>query len=405
MGTLKRNGDSFPSKDPETINIKAEVYTDKDSGEAVCSMESIGLIVRSSCPDKFSCKDDLVISKITEGVSNILYKVSPACNEPSKAVIVRIYGVGRDLLIDENEEAVLFSELANVGFGPPILGKFLNGRVEGYLHCRSMAPIDMCQTKPIDFVSSIAREMARMHNLNIVCRGDNVLWDRLHAWGNKAQKITFSDDDSKQDVLISLDVPLMVKEAQWVESVLKENSGSLDSSLTVGLSSSHNSTVEESQRFYRRMMSHVSFCHLDVCSTNIMWGDEEPERVHLIDYEYSGYSPRGFDLANHWYEYSGFETEFSHAYPSQEVKRHFLLSYCAALVPPLLEGPKIDGSTQNLNLNAISKEVERYVAVSDLIWYFWAIIKASDSQIDFDYLEYAGTRLRSYKFHKDWVTA
>ncbi len=404
MCKRKCNGDSFPSEDPEVINVKAEVYTDKDSGEAMCSMESIGLIVCSSCPDKFSNKDDLVASKISEGVSNLLYKVSPVNKEPSKTVIVRVYGVGRDLLIDENEEIVLFSELANAGFGPPILGKFLNGRVEGYLHCRSMVPSDMYQTKPIDFVSIIAREMAHMHNLNILCSGDNLLWDRLYAWGNEAQKITFRDD-SKQDILISLEVPMMVKEAKWIESVLKENSGSLDSNLTLGLSSSCNSIVEESQRFYRGMMSHISFCHFDLCSSNVMYSDEEPERVHLIDYEYSGYSPRGFDLADHWYEYSGFETEFSHAYPSQEVKRHFLLSYCAALVPPLLEGPKLDRSKQILDLDAICKEVERYVAVADLIWYFWAIIKASDSQVDFDYLEYADTRLRSYKFHKGWVTA
>ncbi len=376
----------------EVIDIEAEVCTDKDGGETTCSVESIGLIVYSLCPDKFSNKDDLVISKISEGVSNLLFKVSPVSSEPSSAVIVRVYGVGRGRLIDEREELLLFSELADVGFGPPILGRFLNGRVEGYLNCRTMVPSDMCQTEPKDYVSMIAREMAHMHILNILsCCSTNLLWDRLSAWANEAQKITFRDD-SKEDVLISLDVPMMVKEAQWIESVLEEHCGSLDRDLL--------QDIPVIQGFCREMMSSVVFCHFDMCSTNVMCSDEGPERVHLIDYEYSGYCPRGFDLANHWYEYSGFETDFTKAYPSQEVKRHFISSYCAALVPEFLKGPK-----KNFDLDAICKEVERYVAVSDLIWYFWSIIKASDSQADFDYLYYAGTRLRSYKFHKGWVCA
>ncbi len=381
---------------PEVIDINAKVITDKNSGEIKCSAESIGLILCSSCPDKFSNKDDLVISKISEGVSNILFKVSPVSREPSLTVIVRIYGIGRDVLIDEHGELVLFSELALVGFGPPILGRFLNGRVEGYLNCRSMVPSDMCQIEPRDYVAMIAREVGHMHSLNIVSCGNNILWDRLSAWGNEAQKIAFHDD-SKQDILVRLDVPMMLKEAQWIESVLKGHVGSLDSDLL--------QDVPASQRSYRGMMSHIVFSHLDMCSTNILYSDDEPERVHLIDYEYSGYCPRGFDLANHWYEYCGFGDDFSTPFPSQEVKRHFLLSYCAAVGPRLLEGLKTDRFTQNLDLDAISKEVERYVAVSDMLWYFWSIVKATDSHIDFDYLKYASTRLRSYKFHKSWITA
>ncbi len=377
----------------EVVDIEAEVCTDKDGGEATCSVESIRLIVCSLCPDKFSNRDDLMVSKISEGVSNLLFKVSPVSRDPSLTVIVRVYGVGRDMLIDERQELLLFSELSDVGFGPPILGRFLNGRVEGYLNCRTMLPCEMNQTEPKDYVSLIALEMVRMHSLDIksIC-SNNILWDRLSAWAHEAQKVTFCDD-SKKDVLISLDVPMMVKEAQWIESVLKEHDGSLDRNL-------RQEGFTRVQRRFRNVASTVVFCHFDMCSTNVMCSDEEPERVHLIDYEYSGYCPRGFDMANHWYEHSGFETDFTKAYPSQEVKQHFIEEYFQLRVSDVYHDPNFHSHS-----DAICKEVERYVAVSDLIWYFWSIIKSGDSQADFDYLDYACTRSRSYKFHKGWVCA
>ena len=49
----------------------------------------------------------------------------------------------------------------------------------------------------------------------------------------------------------------------------------------------------------------------------------------LIDYEYSCYGPRGFDLANHFVEYAGFDCDWS-LLPAVEQRRAFFAAYLQA---------------------------------------------------------------------------
>lgn len=57
------------------------------------------------------------------------------------------------------------------------------------------------------------------------------------------------------------------------------------------------------------------------------------ERLRLIDYEYSGYNPRGFDVGNHFCEWmADYEKPEPHllafdSYPGEEDKRRFCRAY------------------------------------------------------------------------------
>jgi ethanolamine kinase len=39
--------------------------------------------------------------------------------------------------------------------------------------------------------------------------------------------------------------------------------------------------------------------------------DDATQRVRLIDFEYGAYNPRAFDIANHFCEMCGFESDWS----------------------------------------------------------------------------------------------
>lgn len=71
------------------------------------------------------------------------------------------------------------------GFAPPYLGRFLNGRIEGYVAARPLQPEEMGQRSPVDFVSLIAREMARLHRLPVTKVGSQreaEVWSTLPRW-------------------------------------------------------------------------------------------------------------------------------------------------------------------------------------------------------------------------------
>ncbi|CAN0580153.1 unnamed protein product, partial [Ectocarpus sp. 12 AP-2014] len=59
--------------------------------------------------------------------------------------------------------------------------------------------------------------------------------------------------------------------------------------------------------------------------------------VSLIDYEYAGYNPRGFDVGNHFCEWmADYSTAEPHVldlerYPSRQERRTFSRAYLAAM--------------------------------------------------------------------------
>lgn len=73
----------------------------------------------------------------------------------------------------------------SVGFAPPFHGRFTNGRVEGFLKARPLEPADMSQRSPVDFVSLIAKELARLHRLSVTTVGpvgEAEMWQVLPKW-------------------------------------------------------------------------------------------------------------------------------------------------------------------------------------------------------------------------------
>ncbi|XP_049287963.1 choline/ethanolamine kinase isoform X2 [Anopheles funestus] len=148
--------------------------------------------------------------------------------------------------------------------------------------------------------------------------------------------------------------------------------------------------------------------------------DGEPELM-IIDFEYCAYNYRGFDLANHFLEYTFDYTNaqapyFYHKldqYPSVEQQEKFIVQYLSHLSAPMDDGleisdrddpteeeerPKVSsmGGSEIDEIEQVRREVQCFTMASHLFWSLWAIVNVYQ-EIEFGYMEYAICRLKQYQ--------
>jgi len=129
----------------------------------------------------------------------------------------------------------------------------------------------------------------------------------------------------------------------------------------------------------------VTFCHNDTLGPNLIY-DKDTGKICFVDYEYASLNYRGFDIANHFCEYAGFELDYSR-FPSKEVQLQLLTSYLTTALgqPPSQE-----------RLGELYDEVTKCVPLSHLLWGLWGFIQSTISTIEFDYFTYGIQRLQEY---------
>ncbi|OQR95728.1 choline/ethanolamine kinase [Achlya hypogyna] len=137
--------------------------------------------------------------------------------------------------------------------------------------------------------------------------------------------------------------------------------------------------------------SPVVFCHNDLQYGNVMVSSKTNDVV-FIDFEYSHYNPRGYDLGNHFSEWCyNYHGDAPHVgdfdkYPTVAEQRAF----CAAYL-------ETDGATPEA-VEALRREANAYALATHLFWSLWGFIQATQSTIDFDFTSYATCRWAA--FHK-----
>jgi ethanolamine kinase len=298
--------------------------------------------------------NDLKCSICTAGLTNKLVKVE----HNTSTVLVRIYGRGTHLLIDRKQELSNLIRLSQLGFCPGIYGYFNNGMVYGYVHGCVYTPSDMVDAHKSYLV---AEHMASWHQID-TNRDKPQLFVTLQKWLDFLP-FQYSDDTKNQ---------LFSTFGYTIDSLRKE-------SLYL-------------QRKLEAIGSPVVFCHNDIQVGNIVY-DPENDSVRFIDYEYGCVSYRGFDIGNHFCEFGGTNGDWT-KYP----KREFQLKWFRNYIRSSGQEP-----TPNL-LEFMYKEVNAFSLASHFFWSIWALIQAEISDIDFDYLNYAHSRLQEYYRHRDtWL--
>jgi len=146
----------------------------------------------------------------------------------------------------------------------------------------------------------------------------------------------------------------------------------------------------------KHLLFRVCATHNDLLSGNIL-ARKKDDSVIFIDYEYGCYNYAGFDIANHFNEYAGFDCNFEKWYPKRDAQLDFMKVYLKqkgvlpAGFPPELLKP---GNEQSAAFDdALILWLNLFAYLDHFFWGLWGVCQAYFSIVDFDYLEYAEMRL------------
>ncbi|PVU88719.1 hypothetical protein BB561_005732 [Smittium simulii] len=282
--------------------------------------------------------EDLSLTQFTEGITNKRKE----------------YGRKSEYIIDRQREIFNTLELSKVGLAQKIYCRFNNGIVYGYTEGTTVSPKEITQAPMINL---IPKTLAKWHNSVIGGDKSPVLFVTLKKW---LANIPDTYSDPKKDAFF------------------KNNFSKHEISEQIAFI--ENQAIKTN--------SPVSFCHNDLLSGNILLA-ESKDSVSFIDFEYGAYNYRGYDIANHFCEYAGFECDYTR-YPNREHQAKWLTLYLSEL-------HSIDQAQVNKDeLENLIYEISVFANASSLYWGIWSLIQANFSEIDFDYLSYAKLRFDHY---------
>uniref|UniRef100_A0A8C5J891 Ethanolamine kinase n=1 Tax=Junco hyemalis TaxID=40217 RepID=A0A8C5J891_JUNHY len=323
-------------------------------------------------------EEQLLISPIRGGLSNMLFQCSlpdtiEAVADEPRTVLLRLYGailqMGAEAMV---LESVMFAILAERALGPKLYGIFPQGRLEEFIPSRKLSTEELSIP---DISAEIAEKMARFHGMKMPFNKEpKWLFGTMEKYLNQVMRIKFTRESQtrKLNKLLSYNLP---QEMQNLRAMLEATS------------------------------SPVVFCHNDCQEGNILLleGREssENQKLMLIDFEYSSYNYRGFDIGNHFcewmYDYSYEKYPFFKAsvlkYPSKKQQLHFLSSYLSAFHDGF---ENLSDEEKSELEEVVLVEVNRFALASHFFWGLWSIIQAKISSIEFGYLEYALSRFDAY---------
>ncbi|XP_068131973.1 choline/ethanolamine kinase isoform X2 [Hyperolius riggenbachi] len=279
------------------------------------------------------------VSVVSGGLSNLLYKcslidsVQTQSSEP-RQVLLRLYGAilqGVDSLV---LESVMFAILAERSLGPHLYGVFPQGRLEEYIPSRRLVTAELSDP---EISSEIAAKLAIFHRMEMPFNKKPIwLFKTMEKYMSQISSLTFT-----QDALVE---KFNILKSFHLEEEMKKLRCLLEST-----------------------PSPVMFCHNDVQEGNILLlsarSSHPSDKLMLIDFEYSSYNYRGFDIGNHFcewvYNYQHDEWPFYKAelsnYPTREQQLHFFRSY-------LSEGhPELSEEDRRVQEEAMVIEVNRYI--------------------------------------------
>uniref|UniRef100_A0A3Q3XHB6 Ethanolamine kinase n=1 Tax=Mola mola TaxID=94237 RepID=A0A3Q3XHB6_MOLML len=322
-------------------------------------------------------EEDFHIAIIRGGLSNKLFLCSlpdstDTVGDEPRNVLLRLYGAilqGAEAMV---LESVMFAILAERELGPRLYGIFPQGRLEEYVPSRKL---DTCELSNPSISAEVAEKMAKFHGMRMPFNKEpKWLFGTMDKYLSQVMRLTFTRESHlrRYNRLLSHNLP---QEMDMLKSLLE---------------STH---------------SPVVFCHNDCQEGNILLlkghQSSDKQKLMLIDFEYSSYNYRGFDIGNYFcewmYDYNCDVFPFfkvnAQAYPSKAQQLHFIERYLRESDP----GFDILSEEDQMKVKeGLYIEVNRFSLASHLFWGLWSIIQARLSTIKFGYLEYAQARFDAY---------
>ncbi|XP_062837342.1 choline/ethanolamine kinase isoform X1 [Anolis carolinensis] len=333
---------------------------------------------------RLAAPDELRIAPVSGGLSNLLYKCSlpeglPSAEGEPRQVLLRVYGAilqGVDSLV---LESVMFAILAERQLGPRLYGIFPQGRLEEYIPSRRLVTEDLPEPS---ISQEIAVKMARFHAMAMPFNKEpKWMFATMEGYLRQISELTFPEEAQHRH--------LQRFRAYDLEAEMRSLRALLEAT-----------------------PSPVVFCHNDVQEGNILLlagreasssssSSSSSDRLMLIDFEYSSYNFRGFDIANHFcewiYNYAHDQWPFYKAtpenYPNRLQQLHFIRCY---LEEAKGKSEPLSPEDQERTEEEMLLEISRFAMASHFFWGLWSILQAKISTIEFGYLEYAQCRFEAY---------
>lgn len=321
--------------------------------------------------------------------------------EPSR-VLIRFYGQNNNVHELENQVKV-FKIITRKELGPKLFGEFEGGRLEEFLPAR---PLSRLNSKDPQISAIVAKRLATIHNLDVPIQ-------KCNTWlVNKYEEfLDYINDNIKlfDEHELQSSTKLIAKQMLLID-------------------------FSEEIRFlgdqFEKSTSPVVFSHNDLHRGNILFTEVSKtrstlaDRIVLIDFEYSSYNYRGYDIANYFLE-AAFEYEpskypfFSYIqdrFPSKSECLTFIRHYLNKMskissrrrstTSNSLSGHHFNSGDNMLNYEILCKsshdaknpnaggetyeekvlqELEPFLMASHLFWILWSIKNgiASDKSFGF----------------------
>ncbi|XP_071947702.1 ethanolamine kinase 1-like isoform X1 [Antedon mediterranea] len=303
---------------------------------------------------------DIQFKIFTSGITNKLIGCYLGENK-SNMVLVRIYGLKTEVIIDRESEIKTFQILFAADCGPELYAIFNNGLCYDYI---TGVTLTMQSVRDEQIAKLIAKELVRMHCIQPPegAVPEPTLFKTLRKW-QKSLPAKFDDPLKNEKYLKEYpSADILSKEIDLLEEVLTKQDN-----------------------------NNVVFTHHDLLLENVLF-DKVKDKVSFIDYEYASYSYQAFDIANHFNEYAGIDEVDYNLYPGKEYQLKWLREY----LTNWNKAKNIDGPITDGQLESFYATVNKFALASHMFWGLWGIIQAYNSVIDFDFLQYGIIRLDEY---------
>lgn len=103
--------------------------------------------------------EDVKLDRVSGAMTNAVFFVTIGA---TKRMLLRVYGVGCDQILDRNKELDWLSRLSQLGIGPKLLGIFGNGRFEEYLPSTTLTRQDIREPQ---ISTQIASRLHQLHSI------------------------------------------------------------------------------------------------------------------------------------------------------------------------------------------------------------------------------------------------
>lgn len=379
-------------------------------------------------------KDNFAMTQITGGLSNNLYKCSlkdnyPVSKKEQRHVLMRIYGE----IIFESPDAVLndsvtYTLLAERNLGPKLYGIFSRGRLEQYVPSRVLNTSELHHPS---ISRACARIMCRFHQLTMpMNKQPRWLFDTTQRYLKEVLALIDADqyvvshdldEEYKQlkELLCSIKSPVV-----FCHNDLQE--GNIlyigENAIKKGVQNGVQYGVIDGVHYTNGTNKHKEEEKDEEDDGDYPY-DHVNEILRPIDFEYSSYNYRGFDIGNHFCEWCYnyhhstdpyFKADLS-AYPDKKQQMIFIREYLREKKEINDKNTKKEGRNEGVgegkdeeveaeeDIEGLLLEANAFALASHFLWYLWSVVQSKKSTIKFGYMEYSQERLQAYISQKPTV--